>query len=1119
MRFYLRFLALFLAAVGLFACKNRESSAFTELSSSRTGIDFNNEITESDSVNLIVNEYSYAGAGVGVGDFNNDDLPDVFFAANQESCKLYINKGDFSFDDITEKAGLKTDFWAMGVSVVDINNDGFDDIYICVSGSKSPARRRNRLYINNKNLTFSEKASEYGLASEDFSTQATFFDYDKDGDLDVYLLNHQLFGNNKNLVVAGDFSGASPSADRLYRNEGIPAGSTHSVFKDVSVAAGIKEDGYGLGVVVSDVNNDNWPDLYIANDYVRNDFLWLNNQDGTFSNVISSATKHHSYSSMGVDAADINNDGTSDITTLDMLPEENETKKMMYGFLNNERYELERRMGNDPQFMRNMLQLNNGVREVNGKREPFFSEIGQLAGVHETNWSWSVLMADFDNDGFKDMHVTNGYGRDMLNNDFLAFKASNYIGQYSTDESKHNKALTEKLREFGNVELKNYLFKNNGDLTFKNLAQTSGLETESLSNGCAYADFDNDGDLDMMVNNINEEAFVLENNTISKDKSAGNFLAVKLVGGPQNINGFGAKVMVYSPGKMQCMEQYPVRGYASTVDKMLHFGLGAATSIDSIRVIWPNDKEQVLAGPKMNSIIRLTEKDAVRNFAVSPTPPYTFEDVTKAMGVDFKHTERFFHDFQFQQLLTQKYSQLGPFISTGDINNDGLDDFFVGGAFKQSGAFFIQQKNGSFIKKELVQGEKNEEDLGSLLFDADQDGDLDLFVTNGSYEFGPTAAYYQPRLYLNDGRANFRLDKTAIAANVSTSAQAVAGADYDGDGDTDLLVGGRVQPGQFPASPQSFLLRNDKGKFVDVTGAVCPELKEAGMITSVFWTDLDSDNRPDLIIAGEWSTIRFFKNSGARLNEITSSTGLQNLSGQWRSLTAADLDKDGDIDFVAGNIGSNNKYRATPETPIKLFVKDFDYNGIVDPILAYHIPNKKGERKLYPAISRDQFASQLPAIKKRFLMYADYSDKTIDEIFTDEDRLGLATLVCEETRSAWIENKGNGKFTAHFLPVEAQLAPVNAIACTDINGDGNPDIIMGGNEYQNEVITGRYDASYGLVLLGDGKGGFTALSPAKSGLILDGDVKDLKLITTVKNKKVLLAAINDSPLKVLSMSK
>lgn len=1103
------------------SCKetNKPDTLFTKLDTAISGITFRNAITENDSVNLIADEYAYMGSGVGVGDFNNDGLPDLFFGASQTTCRLYLNLGDHHFRDITKTAGLETTSWCTGISVVDINNDGYPDIYICVSGNVPGCKRKNLLYINNHDLTFTESAVEYGLADTSYSTQAVFFDYDKDGRLDMYLVNHELHpAISQNDIVRPDTGGHSIRSDKLYKNMGILPGTNHPYFKDVSLAAGIKDDGYGLGVVVSDLNGDGWPDIYVTNDYVSNDLLWINNRDGTFSNCIAESTGHQSYSSMGVDAADINNDGLPDIATLDMMPEDNYRKKMMFSFMNYERYEAERRAGYQPEFMRNMLQLNRGVRQKGDTAIPYFSEIGQLAGMSETDWSWSVLLADFDNDGYKDISITNGMGRDLINADFITYRSETFG---MNDKVSRQRLLRKQLENMGTVPLRKYYFHNDGNGRFSDRSLAAGISERTVSNGAAYVDLDNDGDLDLVINNIDQPASVYINNSRGREKGgpSNHFVDFVLRGDSLNRNGFGTKVSLWKNGLVQTLEQYPVRGYASSVDPRLHFGLGRNLRPDSVNVIWPNGKTQHLQVPAIDTTLALNE-----NEAASPSPVIDrhasplFIDITDSLRVGYKHQETFFNDFAFDPLLPEKYSQLGPFISTGDMNGDGLTDFFVGGAFRQPGELFFQQKNGGFLHKQLGNIPKYEEDMQSVLVDVDGDHDLDLIVSGGSSEFDKGSPFLTPRLYLNDGKGNFTWSRSAFPASVNTIAQSISYTGGGGQGPLRLFIGGRVSL-DYPYSPKSYLLEYRNGVFVDVTGEVCPALSEAGMITSSLWADLDGDGENELIIAGDWMPIRVFKSVQGRLQELTASAGLDKAYGMWKSLAVADVDGDGDLDIIAGNLGANNPYHSTPETPLRLFAKDFDGNGRIDPILCYYLPDAAGKMSLQPGMNLTQLARRMPSFKKRFLRNTDFANADLSRLFPDEMLKNAIDLHCNELHSCWFENLGNGKFRKHILPAEAQFAPVNAIVAHDLDGDGKVDLLLAGNEYQAEVMTGRYDASYGLYLKGRGDGNFQPVDRISDGIFIKGDVKDLQLIKNAAGDWLILAAVNDDRLRVFRVNK
>jgi hypothetical protein len=1054
------------------------------------------------------------GGGVGIGDFNNDGLQDVFFTASQQSSRLYLNKGDMQFEDITRKAGVQTNGWCTGVSVVDINQDGWQDIYVCVSGLVTPERRKNLLFINQHNLTFKEAAAAYNLADTSFSTQATFFDYDKDGDLDMYLLNLMLKGD-RNSIRPKMTSGHSPMADVLYRNEGITAGMDHPIYKDVTTEAGIFDNAYGLGIGISDLDGDSYPDIYTSNDYLSNDQLWLNNQNGTFTNCIATALRHQSYSSMGADVADYNNDGLPDIATLDMQPQTSERKKMMYSILTDVRYQMERDQGYEPELMRNMLHLNNGIRDRQGRKEPFFSEIGQLAGISETDWSWSVLMADFDNDGWKDLHITNGMGRDILNADFVQYRKDPVFKPGETDIKSRQRNLLTKLEGYGRVPMQNFFYRNKGDLTFEDLSSLDGLTEKAISNGAAYADLDNDGDLDLIISNVNSKATVLRNELNSGNKLSGehHFITLQLMGDATNKEGFGTKATVYTGTSEQFLEQYPVRGFLSSSDQRIHFGFGKQKP-DSIMVTWPDGKMQTLVNPPIDTFLVINKKEAVYKRSSAADTATLFSDITRQLNLPYKHSESFFYDYGFQTLLPQKYSQEGPFISVGDLNGDGLQDFFVGGAYNFSGKIFLQQGNGSFIGKDLVKGEKSEEDMQSLLFDADGDKDPDLFIVSGSSEFDAGSPYYRPRLYLNDGKGNFFKDSTAIPPGVASPAKCIAGADFDGDGDVDIFIGGRVFVGNYPQSPRSFLLRNDKGRFTDITPAA---LQYPGLLNAAAWADIDNDKIPELILAGEWMPIRIFKNVAASISEITDQAGTKNLNGYWRSITASDLDGDGDIDLLAGNLGMNNPYRISREQPAKLIALDFDGNGVPEPIFCYYIRNNQSQYEENVGISREQWAMQAPSIKKKFALHQPYASATLGQIISPEEMKKATVLECNEVRSGYFENNGKGVFTFHPFEMRAQFAPVNTIAVVDADKDGKKDILLAGNEYEYNVPVGRMDALYGLWMKGDGKGGFIPVPSVKSGWITDGDVRDIKIIQNKKWGPLMLVARNNDSLQILQV--
>lgn len=1128
---------LFLALLtSLNSCKKAPETEplFELLPSDYTGINFTNQITESDSLSILTFDYIYNGAGVAIGDINQDSLPDIYFSGNQSSGMLYLNKGNLQFEDITQVAGVGTSSWSEGVTMVDINNDGWLDIYICTSSRDAGHPGGNLLFINQglrksgssgSVPTFKEMSVAYGLHDTGFNTQAAFLDYDSDGDLDMYLLNNAIESFNKNSNRPRRLDGTGTSTDKLYRNEGVPATLTHlqanderkhPVFVNVSREEGILVEGYGLGIGVSDLNMDGRPDVYTSNDFLSNDVLYINqgkkHSDAhvsipAFSNQIARLLKHQSYNGMGVDIADINNDALPDIIVLDMLPETNLRQKLMFGAVNYDRFRLNLNAGYEPQYVRNTLQLNNGPRPISG--EPSFSEIAQLAGVYATDWSWSALFADYDNDGFRDLFITNGYGKDITDLDYTVY--SRAVSQFGTEE--HIKMqLLKGLEKIAEVKMPNYLYRNNGNLTFADKSEAWGMTQVSISNGASYADLDNDGDLDLVVNNLNNQAFVYRNNADKVTKNS--YLKVKLNGSVWNKAGIGTKVLLRYGGQKQYAEQYTSRGYKSSIDPIIHFGLGKRTIIDSVEITWPDGKYQLLRNVPCNQQIEVEYAHAqtVKEAPVKLVD-CLFREVGQSVGINYRHEENDFADFRVQPLLPVKHSLNGPGIAVADINGDGLEDFFVGGASGKSGQLFRQDQQGNFSSSLLRTELSYEEDMGALFFDADNDQDQDLFVVSGGSEFSAGSKYYHNRLYKNDGKGGMQLDTHALPA-MDASGSCIIAADYDQDGDLDLLVGGRVSPAQYPMPPRSYILENQGGTFKNVTSSICPELSRIGMITSALWTDFDHDQHVDLIVVGEWMPVTFFKNTGGKLINVTSQTGLAHTTGWWNSISGADFDNDGDVDYVLGNLGLNSKYKATVEEPVALYAKDYDGNGSIDPILTQYIGHKN-----HPARPRDDMIDQVVSLRRRFPHYADYANATFDEIFTSEEIKGAYVLQARQLASCYLENIGkNGtagtRFRMKVLPVEAQFAPVFGILPDDFDGDGNTDVLLTGNSYASDILTGWYDASTGIYLKGNGKGGFTSISASQSGFFVDKDAKGLAQLFRKGRAPLLLAACNNDSLKV-----
>lgn len=1082
---------ILLAALNLFLLlqafhvASAQPPLFQSLPSSETGIHFNNRLVESPEQNIITYEYFYNGGGVAAADFNNDGLIDLFFTSNQQPDKLYLNKGNWNFQDISRQAGVEgRSGWKTGVTVADVNADGYLDIYVCYSGNVEPRDRRNRLFINNKNLTFTDRAEEYGVADAGYSTQAVFFDFDRDGDLDLFVINHNIKNlRNFNAAFVKKMIDAD-AGDRLYENR-------DNKFVDITTEAGIISNplGYGLGVVVSDINNDGWPDLYVSNDYVEEDYLYINNQSGGFRESLRDEFGHLSNFSMGLDIADINNDGFSDIVTLDMLPEDNKRQKLLYAPDNYELYRNTLQNGFYHQLMRNMLQLNNG----NGT----FSEIGQFAGISNTDWSWSALLADLNNDGNKDLFVTNGYGRDMINRDFMKFYANERLkflrGQ--TDER-----MFRMLQGIRSTPLQNYVFENNGSLGFKNRSNDWGFTEKNFSHGAVYADLDNDGDLDIVINNMNEEAGVYRNMLMERNKNL-HFTRIRLSMPGKNPLALGARVQIFSAGKKYYLENYAVHGFQSAMQGPLQTGIPDGR-IDSILVQWPNGKEQKLNGPlPVDQLITISFKpNEAKDRSVPASPLPVFRQVKTILP--FRHIEDDVNDFKVQPLLPNMFSYNGPRLAKADVNGDGRLDVYVCGARMQAGSLVMQQSDGSFRPQDEPQFRQDSvyEDEAAVFFDADGDGDPDLYVVSGGFLDSTFTGALQDRLYINE-KGHFIRHTLPAESNSGSCVQVL---DFDNDGDADLFVGSRVIPGRYPEAPESLLLQNDgKGNFKNVIADLAPELQRMGMITDAVATDLDGDGRKELLVCGEWMGIECFRWQNGRLKKVTETVLPGSFNGWWNRLAVADVDKDGDEDLIAGNWGTNSQFNASPEKPVTLYYGDFDGNGFIDPLMCYYIGDTS-----YPVASRDELTDQIVSLRQRFPTYDAYSEATIGDILTKDQIREAGKLKADYFHTVWFEND-QGKLKVHSLPEQVDFFPVCAIAVDDFTGDGNPDLFLAGNIDQVRIRIGRMDAGYGTLLAGDGKGHFTYVDQRKSGLQVKGCVKDALLLPSSSNGKNLVLGIND----------
>lgn len=1094
-----------LVAIILASCKSdsqqpKADQLFHLHRASKTGITFINELSYTEELNPYTFRSFYNGGGVGLGDFNNDGLQDIFFAGNMVSNKLYLNKGNFKFDDITNSAGLQTEgVWSTGVSVVDINADGYLDIYVCKSGPPGGTRRKNELFINQGDLTFKELAAEYNLAFEGLSIHAAFFDYDKDGDLDCYLLNNSLrsvggFDLRKDQRNIPDPEGGN----RLLRNE-------NGKYMDVSQSAGIYSSkiGFGLGVTIGDINKDGWSDMFVSNDFFEKDYLYINNQDGTFTESLENMIREISLGSMGADLADINNDGLPELYVTEMLPEHDDRLKTTSQFESWDKYKIASEEGYYRQFSRNALQLNNG--------DGTFSEISRLAKTEATDWSWGALIFDMDNDGMKDIFVGNGIYKDLINQDYVNFIANaNAVREILRKEKKVIKRLVDSIPS---NQLPNYAFRNNGNLTFTNKAADWGLELPTHTNGSAYGDLDNDGDLDLVLNNVNMPSFVYENRSKQINPNS-KTISFSLHGDDLNLFALGAKVFLYDSGRLFYQEVSPMRGFMSTVDTRLHFGVGSIKSIDSIRVEWPDGRLTMLANTSTNQLLDVFQKDAsvakpkLKSVVISTM----LTRVTNLPGLQFEHKENEFVDFDRDRLLFNMISNEGPCVCTGDINQDGLDDFYIGGAKDQAGALFIQTQRGfKNIASEMFERDKDSEDTDCIFFDANGDGKNDLYVTSGGIEFSSSSSALLDRLYLNKGNVHF--EKSLQPLPVSTSFEStstVSSADIDQDGDLDLFVGVRVIPFNYGMPGNGYILINDgRGIFSDATNTIAPQLQKVGMITKSRWVDLNQDNHIDLVLVGEWMPVMVFIQEDGKLIDRTKEFGLENTNGWYHALEIGDFNKDGKMDLAVGNHGLNSRFRATREEPVSMHLNDFDHNGTMEQIIS-----RFDDGISYPFVLRNDLVAQIPSLKKKYLHFSDYRSKTMADIFTPEQLTESIVLNAYSFETTVFINKGN-TFEKNTLPVQAQFAPIYSILAEDFNNDGNLDLLMGGNLYRAKPETGIYDGSYGLLLTGDGTGNFAPLSSTESGVSVKGEVRTMKQIN-YKKKKLVLVGKNNSQLEILS---
>lgn len=1090
-----------LACLCFFSCKKNPSEAtgplFELLPAEQTGIHFKNLVNENFQNNLLTNDYIYAGGGVSIDDLNNDGLPDIVFISNEDKPSIYINKGDFNFLDISETAGIpKVSGWSSGVHIIDINQDGHKDIYICRGGEhiRQPIDRKNLLYVNDGNLKFTEQAAKYGIDDPGATTMAAFFDYDLDGDLDLYTMNVPIDYKKPNRFSEMLLARTNPSiienatydSDNLFRNDG-------SKFTKVTAKAGIANRAYGLGISIGDVNEDGFPDIYITNDFDIDNYYYLNNGDGTFTESLTKHFPHVSFFAMGVDMADFNNDGHLDVFEVEMLPEKRKRAVLNMAPMERTKFELLNAYGQAPQYMRNSLQMNRG----NG----YFTDVAQYAEVNKTDWSWGTRLVDLDDDGFKDIYVANGIERDMKDRDFQ--RSGNTISQQSD-----GKLSVEQMNSLvPSNPIMNYAYKNKGNLKFEKVSEKWGFDFKGFSNAVATVDLDLDGDLDLVVSNTSTTPLIYKNNSRERGQ---NYLNIEFRGEKNNPQGIGAKVLIETDNGIQFEDQYPVAGFQSSSEPIIHFGLAKTTKINKATITWPDGKEETLTNIPANQRIIADYKNAKEPSSSLTSVKSLLQEKPELLNQEFDHIESYYDDFKSEILLPHKMSQHGPKLAAGDVNNDGLEDFYIGGAAKQAGTIYLQSKDGKFSarKNNAMEADKKYEDIGSIFFDADGDEDLDLYVVSGSNEFEKQLDMYQDRLYLNDGKGNFSL---GLLPKITSSGSCVTASDYDNDGDLDLFVGGRVVPQKYPTNPRSYLLENQNGSFIDVTESKAKLLAEAGMVTDAVWSDIDKDGDQDLMVVGEWMGIELWKNQDGTLVKSSSEIGLENTEGWWNSVAAMDIDGDGDDDFVVGNIGLNHKFKASKEKPFQVYSNDFDKTGTYDIVLAFY-----QDDEVFPVRGRDCSSEQMPFLTEKFPDFESFGDANLIDVYGEELDKSLHK-VAKEFASVILINEG-GKFGLKKLPLDAQLSSVNGAIFEDINGDNKKEIILVGNMFKTEAETSQADGSIGTVIEIDDQYHMKSMSVKESGFFAAGDAKDITLVNGVSNKYILVAN-NHGKLQLFSVKK